>query len=283
MDLSTRSRLGISADAKEAVVAKEESAIVFLTEERAEIWVLADESASDGHAAAPVSVERNPGESGEQAALRIAEHLRGRLLPGRQRADDDEARAGESSFEGLGRDVVFSVSSGPLLVVRSDASPALAWSLDSAFWFGRFGIGAFIRTSLTQSDWRLKPKNFTMREIVGGVAARLVLFQMTPRWQTQLILRAGWNASALRSKGEKMPEQRKEGTLGFLMSEAGLESSYAVTSWLSLGGQALGGFDAHVSWSPHNAEPPTEPAPPPPPDAGLQGHLVLGAVATARF
>ena len=278
MEISTRSRGGTGADAEEAVQAEQESAVVFLTSERALIWVSSDDNVSSGEAEAPVIVVRNPGESSETEALRIAEHLRGSLLPGGRPTD----QSGDYPSRGFGRDDIFSVSTGPQLVLRSDAKPSLAWSLDAAFWFGRFGIGAFIRTSLTASDWRLEPKKMILRETVGGIAARLVLFEPSPSWQTQLLLRAGWNASALQEEKAK-PKDPKGGTVGYLASEIGIESTYAVTNWLSLGAQVLGGLDAAVSWSPRTPDGPMGPMTPVPPDPGIQSHFVFGAIASARF
>ncbi len=230
-------------------------------------------------------VQRGSGESSDSLALRTSELVRGRLLGG--------ADAPEPRHEPKRRDGVFSrrfsFTTGPALFLRTFAAPAPGWGGDAAVWFGRFGIGPFLSGALTRATWNATSDEVTFGQLRAGVAGRALVFRSPGQlWEGQALVRLGLEPLSLRGIAGSQSESF-EGNALFFTADAGLEASYRLTSWLRLGAQIVGGFDAPSRW-PQTVEGKDLPEPAQgnrggeaAPRPRTQGHLSPSAVLSAHF
>lgn len=283
MGLTVESEGGTRHSANHALEERGVSAVVFLDDTGATIWVHPRENAARD--TKPVHVERTREESDEMFALRSAELLRGRLLPG-----DHDASKSEKPRRNSARvstvDRTLSLTLGPALMLQSYAVVSPGFTGDVAAWFGRFGVGPYVTLPLLRNSWSGTKNELTFTQYSLGLGGRFLPFQTNDRmFELHAIVRAGVTRLALeRVKGPQ--SQRFAATANFLSAEAGIEASFAVLDWLRLGSQTIAGLDIPLNQPTPDGVSLPKPAKKQPQGASLgrtQRHLTVSAIATACF
>jgi hypothetical protein len=252
--MDVESERGTEREASEALSERRVAAVVYLNEARASIWVSPEDQTSEQ--AEPVHIERGDGESSEMFALRSAELLRGKLLPGKS----DSATSGRqkkpaTTISRTDRSLSFTL--GPALMLQSYAVVAPGMTGDIAAWLGRFGAGPYFTMPLVRNNWT-GAKELTFTQYSLGLGGRFLAYKTRDKsFELQVLLRVGMTRHALEQN--KGPEaERLIGVANHLTVEPGVEGSFAITSWLRVGGQTLAWLDIPLT------QPVSEGALPPP-------------------
>ena len=259
------------------------TAVVFLDEARASIWVGPDDG-TPGEAE-PVYIERSEGESSEMFALRSAELLRGRLLPAKGDFDGSEGQRRKPSAKSP-TDRSLSFTLGPALMLQSYAVVAPGITSDVSVWLGRFGVGPYFIMPLVRNSWTGTKGDLTFTQYSLGLGGRFLPYQTRDKaFELQTLLRIGVTRLALeRDKGPAA--QRFTGVANLLSVAPGIEGTFAIKSWLRVGGQTLAGLDIPLN------QPVPDGVDLPAPAKGkaeessigsVQRHLIVSAVATVLF
>jgi hypothetical protein len=167
-------------------------------------------------------------------ALRTAELLRGRLLPG-EGPTEEAAGANPSSQPGP-RDLRFQVSAGPGLIVGSYAEPLPAFNLAFGYrpW-PRISVGAFTAVSLAANAWQGYSDQLSTSQLsLGGRLGFRWLDPPGGRIRSHLLLRGAVRGLQVRSpKGG--PMEKGSASLWGPTVDLGLDGDYELTPWFSLG------------------------------------------------
>jgi len=205
----------------------EHRAVVWLHDDhQARIWLKGEDSSRPHDVASS--------ESPELLALRTAELLRGRLLPGDEpaQAATEADAAGPASAHALR----FHMAAGPGIVVSSYAEPLPTFNLAFGYrpW-PRLSVGAFTTGSLVPNAWQGYSDQLTTSQFsVGGRLGLLWLEPPGSGIRSHLLLRGAIRGLQVRSpKGG--PMEKGSALLWGPTVDLGLDGEYELTPWFSLG------------------------------------------------
>ena len=188
----------------------------------ARVW-LHEEGARSPH-------DVTPSESRELSALRTAEALRGRLLPGQAEPPPWDERSAQTP-DGPHR---FEIFGGPGLIVSSYAEPLPAFSMGFAYRLHpRVSMGVFALGSLMRNAWQADPEQLTTSEFAGG--GRLGFLWLDPpegSVRSNLLLRGALRSLSVRDEGG--PMEKGSATLWGPTVDLGLDGTYEFTPWFGL-------------------------------------------------
>lgn len=227
-------------------------AVVWLHHEhQARIW-LPDE-------ATPHDVARS--DSDQLAALRTAEALRGRLLPGGEaRRPENDSQPDDSDANELHR---FELFGGPGIIISSYAEPLPSFSLGLAYRpLSQISVGFFAAGSLVRNAWQSDPEQLTASQISLG--ARVAYRWLNPPGgplHSDLLLRGSFRNLSIRDEGG--PMERGSATLWGPTVDLGIGGTYELTPWFGLGLETclIVGFPLARSANLDNGMAPREDAP----------------------
>lgn len=230
-------------------------AIVWLHDEhQARIWLKGEDPSAHHDVASS--------ESRELLALRTAELLRGRLLPGEDPPSrEEEAAPREPEVRANPR---FHLFGGPGLIVSSYAEPLPAFSLGLAYQaWSRMSVGAFVVGSLADNAWQGNPEELTASQFsLGGRLGLTWLALPAGRIRSDLLLRATFRGLQVRSE-RGGPMEKGSATLWGPTVDLGVDGRYELTPWFGLGMEAcfVLGFPLGRSASLDNGMPPAANSP----------------------
>lgn len=227
MGFGVSTQAGDERAAERALQRSDLAAVVFVPEEEEGVraWVRDDAGEE------PAELELDVEGSRDTFALRTAELLRGRLMPGpspRGGSADDEGGATSASR--------FSISLGPSVIASSYAAALIgltgdvSWSITE-----RLALGPYLLVSLERGAWNAAPQHFSVRQLEGGAKARFALLEPDAELQVDLLGRVGLRSLSLRAESGPPPE-RTTGTLYGPTIGLGVGAAYSLSPWLSLGG-----------------------------------------------
>lgn len=230
MGFNVSTQAGDGRAAERALQRSDLAAVVFLPDEEEGVraWVRDDADEE------PAEVELDVEGSRDTLALRTAELLRGRLMPGSSPRGDsaDDERGPTSASTGTR----LSISLGPSVIASSYATALIGLSGDVSWSImERLAMGPYLLASLERGAWSAAPQHFSARQLEGGAKARFALLEPDAELQVDLVGRVGFRSLSLRAESGPPPER----TTGFLRGPTiglGAAAAYALSPWLSLGG-----------------------------------------------
>jgi len=209
-------------------------AIVWLEDDQgASIWLTEDESEQPPH-------EVEPSTSPELLALRTAEILRGRLLPGEKpppaTADGQHATVDDRSSASPPR---FLLSGGPGISISSYAEPLPTFSLGFAYrpW-ARVAIGAVAIGALARNAWLDDPEQLSASQWSLGL--RLAFRWLGPgeaRFHSDVLLGAALRQLQVRSE-KGGPMEKGTASMWGPTFDLGINGFHDLTPWFALGLEA---------------------------------------------
>ena len=247
---------GSQLAAEEKRATSDHRAIVWLKDDQgASIWLTEDDSGQPPH-------EVEPSSSPELLALRTAEVLRGRLLPGEKpHPATEDSSANDGSPASTPR---FLVSGAMGVSVSSYAEPLPTFSLGFAYrpW-DRVAIGPLAVGTLARNAWQGDPEQLAASQWSVGVRLALRwLGSREARFHSDLIL--GGALRQLNVRSEKGgPMEKGTASIWGPTFELGVNGFHDVTPWFGLGGEAcfVLGLPVSASATLDNGMPPGTTAP----------------------
>lgn len=224
LGLTSELRAGRQEVAETAHQRSEHRAVVWVHDDhQTRIW-LQGEGAESPH-------DVTPSESRELSALRTAEALRGRLLPGQESPPPWDERALPDP-EGPHR---FELFGGPGLIISSYAEPLPAFSMGFAYRLHpRVSVGVFALGSLTRNAWQGDPEQLSTSEFaIGGRLGFRWLDRPGTRIRSDLLLRGAFRGLSVRDEGG--PMEKGSATLWGPTIDLGMDATYEFTPWFGLG------------------------------------------------
>jgi hypothetical protein len=209
-------------------------AIVWLKDdEGASIWLTEDQSGQPAH-------EVDPSSSPELLALRTAEVLRGRLLPGEKpsppAADEQTSTAHDRSFASSPR---FALFGGPGISLSSYAEPLPTFSMGLAYrpW-ARVAIGVVGIGTLARNAWLADPEQLSASQWSLGLRAALRwLASNEARFHSDVLLGAGVRQLQVR-RDNGGPMQKGTASIWGPTFDLGVNGFHDLTPWFGLGLEA---------------------------------------------
>jgi hypothetical protein len=232
--LGLRSELdrGARPSAEEERTNSDHRAIVWLKDDQgASIWLTEDESEEPPHQVEPSS-------SPELLALRTAEVLRGRLLPGEKppsTADEQASTVDRSS----GFSPRFALSGGPGVSVSSYAEPLPTFSLGFAYrpW-PRVAIGALAIGALARNAWLKDPEQLAASQWSLGLRLAVRwLGSGEARFHSDVLLGAALRQLQVRSE-KGGPMEKGTASIWGPTFDLGINGFHDLTPWFGLGLEA---------------------------------------------
>lgn len=251
LGLTSQLEIGREEIAETAHERGQHRAVVWLhSEHQARIWLPGE--------AAPHDVARS--ESDQLAALRTAEALRGRLLPGGEAPPSEDSGPAHPNADEPHR---FELFGGPGIIISSYAEPLPSFSLGLAYRpVRRLSVAFFASGSLVRNVWQAQPEELSVSQVAVG--ARVAYRWLDPPLglvRSDLLLRSTVRSLSLRDEGG--PMDKGSASLWGPTLDLGLGGTYELTPWFGLGLEAcvIVGFPLARSASLDNGMEPRDDSP----------------------
>lgn len=243
MGFSITTRSGGKHAARIATRNDEPNAVVWLKRDgSANIWMQSEGQPLSEEE--PREIEPTTTGSADLLALQSAELLRSQLLP----LDPPSETSSEPSTQ-PGPYPRWSLGAGPAFLLSSYAGATAGLTFEAVYRLQQWlSIGPYIIAGLIRSPWNVEPPQFSVSQFSGGAQLR---WDHTPHAPSAirfgLVGRMGIRSLSLRGETGP-PEERFTGSTTAITLGAGANVSYAVLSWLRVGGLLAGEAGFPVAW-----------------------------------